>query len=116
MILFRRVWYSNLELQPHLGSMIFLLNHPQDPQSLDFISQEFNQKWKSSLQTIADSITQNFPNFQNGARVLHIALTQYVLHYKNFIALVDKQGKTKVTPVGLQTVLVEIKKFKSAFQ
>lgn len=106
-----------IELQPFLGSLIFLLNQPQkDPQSLDFISKEFNEKWKSSLQSIADSITLAFPNFQNGARVLHIALTQFVLHYKAFISIVDQQkGKTKVTPVGIQTVLVEIKKFKSNF-
>jgi hypothetical protein len=97
--------------------MIFLLNQPiKDPQSLDFISQEFNQKWKQSLQNIHDSIIQAFPNFQNGARVLHIALTQYVLYYKSFVSVVDSfRGKTKVSTVGIQTVLVEIRKFKSAF-
>lgn len=97
--------------------MVFLLNQPtKDPQSLDFITTEFNQKWRGSLQNIADSITAAFPNFQNGARILHTALTHYVLLYKRFLALVDEsRGKTKVTPIGLQTVLVEIKKFKSNF-
>lgn len=109
------------ELQPHMGSMLYFLNQsPQaqrDAQSLDLIAQEFNGKWKSSLSDIADSITSTFPNFQNGARVLHITLTQYVVNYRKFLALMDEMsGKMRIAPVGIQNVLVEIKKFKSSFQ
>jgi hypothetical protein len=82
------------------------------------VASEFNNTWKSSIAEINGSILQAFPNFQNGARILHSALTQILLFYKRFLTLWEKKftGKgRRVHPVGIQSVMVEIKKFRSTF-
>lgn len=85
---------------------------------LERISTEFNNGWKTHINNMNTSILQAFPNFQNGARILHAALTQFLLYYRRFLALWEKRvgKKSKVQPVGIQSLMVEIKKFKSNFQ
>jgi vacuolar protein sorting-associated protein 52 len=92
---------------------------------LSQIAIEFNTNWKASIEKINDDLNKVFPNFKLGARVLHATLTALVLFYKRyvstknrFLAVWDialKGQKTKVAPVGIQTLLVEIKKFRSTF-
>jgi hypothetical protein len=80
---------------------------------------DFQQNWKNWLTQIHEQIMSVFSNFQVGGRVLHLGLTQFVLQYKTFLSIweeVFKGTKSKVGPVGIQNVLVEIKKFKSNFQ
>jgi hypothetical protein len=63
---------------------------------------------------------QSFPNFQTGSRILQTALTELVQFYRRFNALWEKRFdgsiKPKVFPISLQSVIVEMKKFKSNFQ
>ena len=89
-----------------------------DGNTLELIAGDFNLKWKGSIGAINEAISQTFPNFQNGAKILHAALSQYILIYKRFISLWERKFtnvKPKVSPVGIQTLLVEIKKYRSTF-
>ncbi|KAI8615484.1 Sac2 family-domain-containing protein [Chytriomyces sp. MP71] len=84
-----------------------------DTGRFEAIASQFNNQWKQGIAQVNTSILQSFPNFQNGARILHAAFTLLLLFYKRFITVFEKRfvGKgRKVHPVGLQTVLFEIKK------
>ncbi|KAJ3013996.1 Vacuolar protein sorting-associated protein 52 [Thoreauomyces humboldtii] len=88
-------------------------------ENFERVASEFNQNWKNALGAINQSVMHSFANFQNGARILHHALTQLLLYYKRFFALWEKRfsnKKPKVQPIGLHSVMVEIKKFRSSFQ
>ncbi|RKO84574.1 Sac2 family-domain-containing protein, partial [Blyttiomyces helicus] len=79
------------------------------------VATDFNNTWKTALTTINSSVMQSFPNFQNGARILHSAFTQLLLYYRRFLTVWDKRfgnRKQSVQPVGMQSVMVEIKKFR----
>jgi hypothetical protein len=84
------------------------------------IATEFNNTWKSSLASINSAIMQAFPNFQTGTRILRTALTELVQFYERFHALWQKRFENsqepKVFPISTQSVIVEMKKFKSNFQ
>ncbi|KNC96426.1 uncharacterized protein SPPG_08323 [Spizellomyces punctatus DAOM BR117] len=119
--------YVEEELKPHfLGLMTFVIAAESDPnvvnlqeEKFERVAADFNTCWKNALTSINQSVMQNFSNFQNGARILHAALTQLLLFYKRFFTLWEKRfvtKKPKVQPVGLQSVMVEIKKFRSSFQ
>ncbi|KAJ3070045.1 hypothetical protein HDU98_006918 [Podochytrium sp. JEL0797] len=84
-----------------------------DTGRFESVASQFNNCWKQAITEINASILQSFPNFQNGARILHAAFTLLLLFYKRFLNLFEKRfvGKgRRVHPVGLQTVLFEIKK------
>ncbi|TPX61117.1 hypothetical protein SpCBS45565_g07345 [Spizellomyces sp. 'palustris'] len=116
--------YVEEELKPHfLGLMTFVIAAESDPnvvnlqeEKFERVAADFNTCWKNALTSINQSVMQNFSNFQNGARILHAALTQLLLFYKRFFTLWEKRfvtKKPKVQPVGLQSVMVEIKKFRN---
>ncbi|KAI8912671.1 Sac2 family-domain-containing protein [Gorgonomyces haynaldii] len=117
--------FVNEELQIHIGKMMQFVTKAEqadvgqfDGVLFESIATDFNLKWRQTLSQLNDTVTQTFPNFQNGARVLHACLAQYVLFYKRFIALWEKKFGTKqqkVQPTGMQSVLVEVKKFRSTF-
>ncbi|KAI8927959.1 Sac2 family-domain-containing protein [Entophlyctis helioformis] len=115
------------ELQQCMGAMMgFVAQHETaanlsnvDADKFERIAAEFNNTWKSSINAMNNSIIQAFPNFQNGARILHAALTQLLLYYRRFLTCWERRFngiKPKVQPVGIQSLMVEIKKFKSNFQ
>ena len=62
---------------------------------------------------------QSFPNFQTGTRILQTALTELVLFYRRFLNLWEKRfaskARPKTVPIGIQAVMVEIKKFRYVF-
>lgn len=113
------------QLQVHIGKMMKFVVDTEtanlsltDAHVFEAISSDFNNNWKTHISTVTQSIPAYFPNFENGARIMHTALGQLVMFYKRFIALWERKfgnraGRTQ--PVGLQNVLVEIKKFKSNF-
>ncbi|KAI9348662.1 Sac2 family-domain-containing protein [Obelidium mucronatum] len=84
-----------------------------DTGRFESVASQFNNSWKQGITDLNASILQSFPNFQNGARILHAGFTLLLLFYKRFLNLFEKRfvGKgRKVHPVGLQAVLFEIKK------
>lgn len=124
------------ELAPYFGLLMnFVLRTEADPKftTLDpgkssiimserfiKIASDFNSTWKTSLASINSTIMQSFPNFQTGTRILQTALTELVQFYRRFNALWEKRfegtNAPKVFPISLQSVIVEMKKFKSNFQ
>ncbi|KAJ3265746.1 hypothetical protein HDU77_004014 [Chytriomyces hyalinus] len=109
------------ELKNEVGYLMEFVDRAELEKNLDTldvsrfeaVASQFNNQWKQSIAQINASILQSFPNFQNGARILHAAFTLLLLFYKRFITLFEKRfvGRgRKVHPVGLQTVLFEIKK------
>ncbi|KAJ3354477.1 hypothetical protein HDU83_005179 [Entophlyctis luteolus] len=89
-----------------------------DASRFEAVALQFNNIWKQIILELNTSILQSFPNFQNGARILHAAYTMLLLFYKRFLNLFEKRfvGKgRKVHPVGLQTVVLEIKKNQPSF-
>lgn len=118
------VEFSGYQLQPHIGNLLETLPKLEKDSSkatkeiLEKIANEFNSNWKAAIESINEEIGQVFTNFRNGARVLHAVLTQLVLFYKRFLTIWDAVAKpkgSKVVPIGIQSVLVEIKKYRSAF-
>lgn len=116
--------FVGYQLQPHLGNMLDQIpKMEKDPpkankEMLEKLAFDFNNNWKNAIEALNADLSKTFPNFRNGARVLQAVLTQFVLLYKRFITIWDaalKSQKTKVVPVGMQTVLVEIKKYRSTF-
>ncbi|KAH9248799.1 hypothetical protein BASA81_013545 [Batrachochytrium salamandrivorans] len=116
------------ELRQYIGSMIEFVQRYETAANLSTVetdkfeqlSEEFNNSWKATINAMNGSITQAFPNFQNGARILHVAMTQFLLCYRRFLTCYERrfsQGKkARVHPIGIQSLMVEIKKFKSSFQ
>ncbi|KAJ3302058.1 Vacuolar protein sorting-associated protein 52 [Kappamyces sp. JEL0829] len=116
--------FVGYQLTPHIGNLIEALPRlEKDPQKaikevLEKLAVDFNTNWKPSIEKIHEDLTKVFPNFKNGAHVLHATLAALVLYYKRFLTVWDvacKGVKTKVVPIGIQTVLVEIKKYRSQF-
>ncbi|KAL2914393.1 Vacuolar protein sorting-associated protein 52 [Polyrhizophydium stewartii] len=111
------------ELQQYIGLMISFVDQHEltdnlsqvDADSFERIANDFNNSWKTSINAMNNSITQAFPNFQNGARILHTAMTQFLVYYRRFLACFERRfnGKrARVQPVGIQSLMFEIKKFK----
>nr|CAG8471267.1 245_t:CDS:10 [Entrophospora candida] len=113
------------ELQPYFGNLISFVKYIEqidDTESInsdmyDKISSEFIATWRQSIASINTSVIQYFSNFKNGTVILHTVLGQLIIYYTKFCnALEDglKNGRVRVRqqPVGVQSVMVEIKKFK----
>ncbi|GAB5589033.1 Vacuolar protein sorting-associated protein 52 [Umbelopsis nana] len=129
------------QLKPFFGDIIDCVNSVEQQKSqpsefsaahLEKISTHFAQTWRQSLSAINTSVIQYFSNFKNGTTVLHAALGQVIIYYTKFIDLLEKRysgqshgsGSTgnslgiagwKVQPVGVQTVMVAVKSFRSTF-
>ncbi|KAJ3029343.1 hypothetical protein HK097_005818, partial [Rhizophlyctis rosea] len=85
-----------------------------DAERFEKLATHFSTTHKQAITTINTSIMQSFPNFQNGARILQAAFTQLLLYYKRFLNVWDRRfggKKQRVAPIGMQSVMVEIKKF-----
>ncbi|KAJ3165680.1 hypothetical protein HDU88_003873 [Geranomyces variabilis] len=119
--------YVDEELKPFFSSLMRFVDSAENDlnivglqeENFERVATDFNGNWKPALGSINQSVMQSFANFQNGARILHHALTRLLLYYKRFATLWEKRyqnKKPRVQPVGLQSVMVEIKKFRSNFQ
>ncbi|KAG0316787.1 Vacuolar protein sorting-associated protein 52 [Dissophora globulifera] len=96
-------------------------------------SYAFSNSWRQSLLSINTSVIQHFSSFKNGTQVLHQVLGQLIVYYTRFHSLLDEKlqelgaSHSSTTamatstrgwshqPVGVQTVMVEVKKFRSNF-
>ncbi|KAI9095927.1 Sac2 family-domain-containing protein [Phlyctochytrium arcticum] len=110
--------YVEEELVPHFPLMLEFLRTESDhkpDEKFEKVALQFNENWKAALSLINQSVMQSFSNFQNGARILHAVLGQLLLSYKQFHSDWDKHfanARVKVQPVGIQNVMIELKKFR----
>ncbi|KAG2196701.1 hypothetical protein INT47_009611 [Mucor saturninus] len=109
------------QLKPYFGALVDCVKKSeQQPQlvmeipDLERISSHFAQTWRQSLKSINASVIQYFSNFKNGTTVLHAVLGQLIVYYTKFLDILEKRN-LRIHPVGVQTVMVEIKKFRSTF-
>ena len=86
------------------------------------MTSEFNRTFKSHLITLDKNIMSQFPNFQNGARVLHSVLSRLLTYYTRFLGFHDQKfnsgmdiRRPNTSPIGIQNLMIELKKFKSNF-
>ncbi|KAI8388434.1 Sac2 family-domain-containing protein [Radiomyces spectabilis] len=110
------------QLKPYFGSLIDCVKRAEknrasvDQGELERVCASFAQTWRQSLTGINASVIQYFSNFKNGTTVLHAVLGQLIVYYTKFLDMLeDAKIINKVQPVGVQTVMVEIKKFRSTF-
>ncbi|ORZ14245.1 Sac2 family-domain-containing protein [Absidia repens] len=112
------------QLKPYFGAIMDCVRkHENKSQSLVIEQDElakicsgFAQSWRSSISSINGSVVRYFSNFKNGTTVLHAVLGQLIVYYTKFLDILDdRQLSNKLQPVGVQTVMVEIKKFRSTF-
>ncbi|OBZ87123.1 Vacuolar protein sorting-associated protein 52 A [Choanephora cucurbitarum] len=110
------------QLKPYFGTLVDMVKRtdqssdflPQVP-DLERIAAHFGQTWRQSLKAINGSVIQYFSNFKNGTTVLHAVLGQLIVYYTKFIRLLEDKNLLRIQPVGVQTVMVEIKKYRSTF-
>ncbi|RHZ76011.1 hypothetical protein Glove_208g104 [Diversispora epigaea] len=116
------------ELNPYFGSLITIVKMFElekdgstiDPEFFDKVSADFASTWRQSLTSINTSVIQHFSNFKNGTTILHAVLGQLIIYYTRFCNALEekmKDGTVRIghQPVGVQSVMVEIKKFRSNF-
>ncbi|KAI7905195.1 Sac2 family-domain-containing protein [Cokeromyces recurvatus] len=113
------------QLKPYFGSLVELVKKSEQLKDLrvieivdlERISAHFAQTWRQSLKLINASVIQYFSNFRNGTTVLHAVLGQLIVYYTKFLDILEKRGDgaSRIQFVGVQTVMVEIKKFRSTF-
>ncbi|KAG0332721.1 Vacuolar protein sorting-associated protein 52 [Podila horticola] len=130
------------ELDPYFGDLISFIKMVNISGGVSKVSLEhferasynFTNSWRQSLLAINTSVIQHFSSFKNGTMVLHQVLGQLIVYYTRFHTMLDEKlqqlqalaaantsGVTTSTrswshqPVGIQTVMVEVKKFRSNF-
>ncbi|CAG8554883.1 10316_t:CDS:10 [Cetraspora pellucida] len=116
------------ELQPYFGSLISFIKQVDqgkdisaiDSSVFDQISSDFAATWRQSITSINTSVIQHFSNFKNGTSILHAVLGQLIIYYTRFCNILEERMndgsiRIKHQPVGVQSVMVEIKKFRSNF-
>ncbi|KAJ2362182.1 Vacuolar protein sorting-associated protein 52, partial [Coemansia sp. RSA 2611] len=85
------------------------------------VASTFNAEWRSQIAAINSSIIQSFSNFRTGTEILHAVLGQLIIYYTRFHSLFDKRAARRAAataacqPVGVQNVMVEIKKYRNNF-
>ncbi|KAI8355152.1 Sac2 family-domain-containing protein [Blakeslea trispora] len=110
------------QLKPYFGTLVDMVKRTH--QSVDFVPEvpdleriaaHFGQTWRQSLKAINGSVIQYFSNFKNGTTVLHAVLGQLIVYYTKFIRILENRNLLRIQPIGVQTVMVEIKKYRSTF-
>ncbi|KAJ1737274.1 Vacuolar protein sorting-associated protein 52 [Coemansia sp. Benny D160-2] len=124
--------YAEVELENHFGYLKqFVIDAEQQSDIAQITSEDlgrvvsvFNAEWRSKIAAINSSIIQSFSNFRTGTEILHAVLGQLIIYYTRFHSLYDKRfarrsssggGTTSQQPVGVQNVMVEIKKYRNNF-
>ncbi|KAJ1994889.1 Vacuolar protein sorting-associated protein 52 [Coemansia spiralis] len=125
------VEFAELELEKHFGYLKqFVVNAEQQSdigqigtETINEAVRTFNAEWRNQIAAINSSIIQSFSNFRTGTEILHAVLGQLIIYYTRFHSLYDKRfarrngsgGGAMSQPVGVQNVMVEIKKYRSNF-
>ncbi|KAJ2122992.1 Vacuolar protein sorting-associated protein 52 [Coemansia sp. RSA 720] len=121
--------FAESELERHFGYLkLFVVDAEQQSdigqissEGLSHVASTFNAEWRAQISAINSSIIQSFSNFRTGTEILHAVLGQLIIYYTRFHSLFDKRfarraGATAVCqPVGVQNVMVEIKKYRNNF-
>lgn len=124
--------FAESELETHFGYLKRFVEEAERQSDLGQISAEevgrvaglFNGEWRGKISAINSSIIQSFSNFRTGTEILHAVLGQLIIYYTRFHSLYDKQAarrngnngvNSQVAPVGVQNVMVEIKKYRNNF-
>ncbi|CAI2179528.1 12012_t:CDS:10 [Funneliformis geosporum] len=116
------------ELQPYFESLVSFIKKVDqgkdlistEPEIFDQVSSDFALTWRKSIALINTSVIQHFTNFKNGTTILHAVLGQLIIYYTKFCNILEealRDGKVRIRhqPVNVQSVMVEIKKFRSNF-
>lgn len=119
------------ELKPHLGALMTFVNTSELEKDLknvaedkfDKVAGEFNNSWKNAIGNLNSSVMNSFPNFQNGSRILDSVLARFLGYYTRYLQFWERKfvhegsvnKRPKVQPVGMQMMMIEIKKFRSNF-
>ncbi|KAJ2399156.1 Vacuolar protein sorting-associated protein 52 [Coemansia sp. RSA 2559] len=130
--------YAEVELENHFGYLKQFVVDAEQQSDIGQISSEdlsrvvgvFNAEWRTKIAVINSSIIQSFSNFRTGTEILHAVLGQLIIYYTRFHSLYDKRsarrsgsgsgsgsggGNAVSQPVGVQNVMVEIKKYRNNF-
>ncbi|CAI2179301.1 19760_t:CDS:10, partial [Funneliformis geosporum] len=113
------------ELQPYFESLVSFIKKVDqgkdlistEPEIFDQVSSDFALTWRKSIALINTSVIQHFTNFKNGTTILHAVLGQLIIYYTKFCNILEealRDGKVRIRhqPVNVQSVMVEIKKFR----
>lgn len=122
----RSAEYVEEILQPHFGGMMNFVKECEQmiekEQMEEFRRQErrslalvtsFTANWKKALEEINKEILISFPSLLTGSTLLQLALHQLVQYYHRFHKLLTPNAKTQL--VNIHVIMVEIKKYKSAY-
>ncbi|EGD74267.1 hypothetical protein PTSG_06276 [Salpingoeca rosetta] len=92
---------------------------PVPEATIQKLIQSFAQTWKSAIDDIDRDVMLSFTNFKNGRLILQEALTQLVVYYEKFLALLKKPALRRAGGwpdlVDRHHLLVEVKKHKATF-
>ncbi|KAJ2715633.1 Vacuolar protein sorting-associated protein 52 [Coemansia spiralis] len=95
--------------------------------ALGRIAATFNAEWRAQIAAINVAVIQSFSNFRTGTEILHVVLGQLIVYYTRFHSIFDKRFARRGSsnspspaggicqPVGVQNVMVEIKKYRNNF-
>ncbi|KAI8325435.1 Vps52-domain-containing protein [Martensiomyces pterosporus] len=123
--------FAESELEKHFGHLKQFVVEAEQQSDIGQISADglsrvastFNAEWRSQISSINSSIIQSFSNFRTGTEILHAVLGQLIIYYTRFHSLYDKRfarrgggaSSNVCQPVGVQNVMVEIKKYRNNF-
>ncbi|KAJ3025912.1 UNVERIFIED_CONTAM: hypothetical protein HDU68_006497 [Siphonaria sp. JEL0065] len=82
-----------------------------DTGRFESVASQFNSVWKQGITDLNASILQSFPNFQNGARILHAGFTLLLLFYRRFLNLFEKRFVGKASSALFSSFVPHIKEF-----
>ena len=68
------------------------------------------KKWTGG----GEFLDYTYYSFKNGTIVIHTVLGRLIVYYTKFLYILEQRNIGRVQPVGVQTVMVEIK-FRSTF-
>ncbi|KAJ2908828.1 Vacuolar protein sorting-associated protein 52 [Coemansia aciculifera] len=122
--------FAESELEKHFGYLKQFVVDAERQSDIGQISADelgrtasvFNGEWRGQISAINSSIIQSFSNFRTGTEILHVVLGQLIIYYTRFHSLYDKRIARRVAgaseicqPVGVQSVMVDIKKYRNNF-
>ncbi|KAJ1887737.1 Vacuolar protein sorting-associated protein 52 [Kickxella alabastrina] len=121
--------FAESELEKHFGYLKLFVVEAEQQSDIGQVSADglgrvvavFNGEWRAQIAAINSSIIQSFSNFRTGTEILHAVLGQLIIYYTRFHSLYDKllarrAGSSGMPqPVGVQNVMVEIKKYRNNF-
>ncbi|PIA18916.1 Vps52-domain-containing protein [Coemansia reversa NRRL 1564] len=121
--------FAELQLEAHFGYLKqFVVEAEQQSDigqistdGLNHVASMFNKEWRGEISAINSAILQSFSNFRTGTEILHAVLGQLIVYYTRFHSLFDKRVARRggtggvCQPVGVQNVMVEIKKYRNNF-